>query len=228
MVRKRSVIGTGFMPIGEEDVYKIDGEDLYLIGTSEITLASLHMDDVLFSKNLPLLYAGFSPCFRTEAGSHGRDTKGIFRVHKFHKIEQFSFCKPEQSEKIHQELLKNSEEFWQSLEISYRIVNICTGDMGMVASKKYDIEAWLPGQDKYREVVSCSNCTDYQSRRMNIHFIEKEGQAPINMVHTLNSTLIATNRAMIAILENFQQEDGSVKIPKVLQKYTGFKKISTS
>jgi seryl-tRNA synthetase len=205
-------------------IYKIEGEDLYLIGTAEHALLAYHMNEILDGKDLPLLYAGISPCFRKEAGTHGKDTKGIFRVHQFEKVEQFVFCKPEESWHWHEVLLKNAEEFFQSLGIPYRVVNICSGDIGPIAAKKYDIEAWLPGQGKYREVVSCSNCTDYQARRANIRF--REGNE-IRYVHTLNSTLVATERAIIAIMENYQQEDGSILIPKVLRPYlNGAEKIT--
>jgi seryl-tRNA synthetase len=173
---------------------------------------------------LPLHYSGFSPCFRTEAGSHGRDTKGIFRVHQFDKVEMFIFCRPEESWKEHEQLLETAEEVWKGLEIPYRVVNVCSGEMGVVAAKKYDIEAWFPGQANYREVVSCSNCTDYQARRLKIRARENPGD-PTEHVHTLNSTACAISRAIVAVLENYQNEDGSVDVPKVLQPYMGIKKI---
>lgn len=221
MIRKRGFYGTGFIPGGEEDLYKIEGEDLYLIGTSEVSVTCMHMDEVI--ERLPLKYAGITPCYRTEAGSHGKDTKGIFRVHQFNKVEQLIFCKPEDSWEIHEELIANAEKIQQKLKLPYRVVNICTGDLGGVAAKKYDIETWMPVQQKYRETVSCSNCTDYQARRLNTKYRTKEG---LKYVHTLNSTALATNRIMVAIIENFQKKDGSVKIPAVLHKYTGFKKLS--
>jgi len=209
----------------QDSIYKIEGEDLYLIPTAEHSLLGYHADEILEEKQLPLLYAGITPCFRKEAGAHGRDTKGIFRVHQFEKVEQFVFCKPEESWEWHEKLLANAEEFFQSLGIPYRVVNICTGDIGSVAAKKYDIEAWLPGQGKYREVVSCSNCTDYQARRANIRFRDRNNE--IRFVHTLNSTLVATERAMIAIMENYQQKDGSIAVPEVLRPYLhGAKKIT--
>jgi len=181
------------------------------------------MDEIIEEQELPLKYAGVSPCFRKEAGSHGKDTKGIFRVHQFNKIEQFIFCKPEESWALHEELLANSEEIYKNLKIPYRVVNICTGDIGTVAAKKYDIEAWMPAQNKYREVVSCSNCTDYQGRRLNIR-IRASTNDETRTVHTLNATAIATGRTIVAILENFQLKDGSVSIPKVLQPYMGGQK----
>ena len=223
MLRREALEGAIAFQDFEDMIYKIEGENLYLIGTAEHALLAYHMNEILDGKDLPLLYAGISPCFRKEAGTHGKDTKGIFRVHQFEKVEQFVFCKPEESWDWHEKLLKNAEEFFQSLGIPYRVVNICSGDIGSIAAKKYDIEAWLPGQGKYREVVSCSNCTDYQARRANIRF--REGNE-IKFVHTLNSTLVATERAIIAIMENYQQEDGSILIPKVLQPYLNAEKIT--
>jgi seryl-tRNA synthetase len=202
-------------------LYKIENEDLYLIATSEHPMAAMFMGEVLMGEDLPTKLAGISACFRKEAGAHGKDTRGIFRTHQFNKIEQFVFCTPETSWKIHEELVHNAEELIQKLSIPYRVVNVCTGDIGTVAAKKYDIEAWMPAQNAYREVVSCSNCTDYQARRLNIRYREKEGMAPKGFVHTLNSTAIATGRTIVALLENFQQEDGSIVVPKVLLKYMG-------
>src|SRR2546428_3090813 len=176
------------------------------------------MDEIIDGAKLPLHYAAVSPCFRKEAGAHGRDTKGIFRVHQFEKVEQFIFSRPEDSWKLHEELLANLEEFFQSLEIPYRIVNVCTGDLGTVAAKKYDLEAWLPGQGKFREMASCSNCTAYQAVRSKIRYREKTNM-PTKPLHTLNSTLVATERAIIAIMENNQKADGSFEIPKVLRPY---------
>ncbi len=204
-----------------EVLYKIENEDLYLIATSEHPMAAMYMNEVLKQDNLPLKLAGVSACFRKEAGAHGKDTRGIFRTHQFNKIEQFIFCTPEDSWRMHEELAKNSEELLQKLELPYRMVNVCTGDIGTVAAKKYDFEAWMPAQGAYREVISCSNCTDYQARRLGIRYREKEGAAPKGVVHTLNSTAIATGRTIVAILENCQQEDGSILIPKVLRKYMG-------
>lgn len=224
MIRRKPYEGVTALSDFEDVLYKIEGEDLYLIATSEHPLASMHMDEVLDGRLLPIKYAGVSPCFRKEAGAHGKDTKGIFRVHQFDKVEQFVFCRPENSRRMHEELIRNAEEFFQKLEIPYRIVNICTGDIGTVAAKKYDLEAWMPSQGRYREVVSCSNCTDYQARRLNIRYREKPG-AKASYVHTLNSTLVATQRTMVAILENYQQEDGSIRVPKVLQPYMGGMKV---
>jgi seryl-tRNA synthetase len=204
-----------------EVLYKIENEDLYLIATSEHPMAAMYMGEVFKQESLPLKLAGVSACFRKEAGAHGKDTRGIFRTHQFNKIEQFIFCTPEDSWQMHEELARNAEELFQKLEIPYRMVNVCTGDIGTVAAKKYDFEAWMPAQGAYREVISCSNCTDYQSRRLGIRYREKEGAAPKGVLHTLNSTAIATGRTIVAILENCQQEDGSILIPKVLRKYMG-------
>jgi seryl-tRNA synthetase len=202
-------------------LYKVENEDLYLIATSEHPIAAMYMNEVLKEQDMPLKLAGFSACFRKEAGAHGKDTRGIFRTHQFNKIEQFIFCKPEDSTKLHEELLQNAEDLLQKLELPYRVVNVCTGDIGTVAAKKYDIEAWMPAQNGYREVVSCSNCTEYQGRRLGIRYREKEGAPPKGFVYTLNSTAIATGRTIVAILENNQQGDGTIAIPAVLRKYMG-------
>lgn len=202
-------------------LYKVENEDLYLIATSEHPMAAMFMNEVFKEQEMPLKLAGISTCFRKEAGAHGKDTKGIFRTHQFNKIEQFIFCKPEDSTKLVEELLQNAEDLLQKLELPYRVVNVCTGDIGTVAAKKYDIEAWMPAQNGYREVVSCSNCTDYQARRLGIRYREKEGAPPKGFVHTLNSTAIATGRTIVAILENNQQQDGTINIPKALRKYMG-------
>jgi seryl-tRNA synthetase len=202
-------------------LYKVENEDLYLIATSEHPMAAMYMNEVFKQDNLPLKLAGISACFRKEAGAHGKDTRGIFRTHQFNKIEQFIFCTPEDSWKLHEELRENAEEIFQKLEIPYHVVNVCTGDIGTVAAKKYDIEAWMPAQGSYREVVSCSNCTDYQARRLGIRYREKEGAATKGFLHTLNSTAVATGRTIVAILENYQEQDGSITIPKVLRKYMG-------
>ncbi|HLE64664.1 MAG TPA: serine--tRNA ligase [Candidatus Bathyarchaeia archaeon] len=220
MLRRDVVAGAVALSDFEETIYKIENEDLYLLPTAEHALLGLHKDDILEADKLPLRYAGVSPCFRKEAGAHGRDTKGIFRVHHFEKVEQFIFSRPEDSWNLHEELLHNVEEFFQSLKMPYRVVNVCTGDLGTVAAKKYDLEAWLPGQGKYREMASCSNCTSYQAVRSKIRYREKPSQ-PTMHLHTLNSTLIATERAIVAILENNQNTDGTVSIPKVLQSYMG-------
>lgn len=216
MLRKKPYEAMTMMADFEEVMYKAEGEDLYLIATSEHSIGPYHMDEILDAKKLPLKYAGISPCFRREAGSHGKDTKGIFRVHQFHKVEQFVFCRQEESWDIHEELIKNAEEVFQKLELPYRVVSICTGDIGSIAAKKYDIEVWMPVQEKYREVVSCSNCTDYQGRRLNTRY--QEGDAR-KFVHTLNSTAIATSRAIVAIMENFQNNDGSFNLPKAVWPY---------
>ena len=200
-------------------LYKVENEDLYLIATSEHPMAAMLMNEVLKEQDMPLKLAGVSTCFRKEAGAHGKDTRGIFRTHQFNKIEQFIFCKPEDSTKLHEELLQNAEDLLQKIGLPYRVVNVCTGDIGTVAAKKYDIEAWMPAQNGYREVVSCSNCTDYQARRLGIRYREKEGAATKGFVHTLNSTAIATGRTIVAILENNQQEDGTIKVPEPLRKY---------
>ncbi len=202
-------------------LYKIENEDLYLIATSEHPMAAMFMNEVLREEDLPIKLAGISTCFRKEAGVHGKDTRGIFRTHQFNKIEQFVFCTPEDSWKIHEELLSNAEDLVQKLGLPYRVVNVCTGDIGTVAAKKYDIEAWMPAQNDYREIISCSNCTDYQARRLNIRYREKEGTPTKGFVHTLNSTAIATGRTIVALIENFQQPDGTISIPKVLRKYMG-------
>ncbi len=207
-------------------MYKIEKDNMYLIATSEHPLVAMHSGETFEAKDLPAKYAGMSSCFRTEAGSHGKDTKGIFRVHQFDKVEQLVFCKPESSWALFEELQKNTEEILQKLEIPYRVVNICTGDLGILKAKSYDTDGWFPAQGKYRELASCSNVTDFQARRLGIKWREQEGKPPAGFVHTLNNTGLATPRMLAAILENYQQEDGSIKIPKVLWGYTGFKEIS--
>ncbi len=218
MLRREIIAGAVALSDFEDVIYKIEGEDLYLIPTAEHALLGLHNNDIVDADKLPLRYSGISTNFRKEAGAHGRDTKGIFRVHQFEKVEMFIFSLPEDSWNRHEELLRHLDEFWQSLEIPYRIVNTCTGDLGTVAAKKYDLEAWLPGQGKYREMGSCSNCTSYQAVRSKIRYREKPS-SPTKNLHTLNSTLIATERAIVAILENFQNEDGTVRVPTVLRSY---------
>lgn len=220
LLRRAAVGGAVALTDFEDVIYKIEGEDLYLIATAEHALLAQHLDEILDGKTLPLRYGGISPCFRKEAGAHGRDTKGIFRIHQFEKVEQFVFCRPEQSWEEHEKLIENAEEFFQMLKIPYRVVNVCTGDLGTVAAKKYDLEAWLPGQGKYREVVSCSNCTAYQAVRSKIRFRDRPDE-PTRWVHTLNSTLVASERALIAIMENYQRKDGSITVPEVLQPYMG-------
>ncbi|MEM4405952.1 MAG: serine--tRNA ligase [Candidatus Methanomethylicaceae archaeon] len=218
MMKRKILEGAVSLADFQDTIYKVEGEDLFLIATSEHALLGLHSDEILDGNRLPLRYCGVSPCFRKEAGAHGRDTKGIFRVHQFEKVEQFVFCKPEDSPREHELLIKNAEDFFQSLKLPYRVVNVCSGDLGTVAAKKYDLEVWLPGQGKYREMVSCSNCTSYQAVRSNIRFRDKPNE-PTKYVHTLNSTLVATERAIVAILENYQQEDGSILVPDPLIPY---------
>lgn len=220
MLQRKPYEGVTDLSDFENVMYKIESDDLYLIATSEHPMAAMHMDSVLLADNLPLKLAGISPCFRKEVGAHGKYTKGLFRMHQFNKVEQFVFCRPEDSWKIHEELQKNTEELLKGLEIPFRVVNVCAGDIGSIASKKYDTEIWM-SDGEYREVGSNSNCTDYQARRLGVKYREKEGQAPAGFVHTLNNTAIATSRTMVALLENHQQADGSVKIPKVLWPYMG-------
>jgi len=225
MIKRRPYEGVTALEDFEDVLYKIEGEDLYLIATSEHPMAAMFMDEVLNKDDLPIKLVGVSPCFRKEVGTHGKYTKGLFRMHQFNKVEQFIFCLPEDSWKFHEELQRNSEEMYQALGLHYRVVNVCTGDIGTIAAKKYDIEVWM-ADGVYREIGSNSNCTDYQARRLNIRYREKEGQPPKGYVHTLNNTALATSRTMMAILEQYQQEDGSVIIPKVLRPYmNGLKKI---
>jgi seryl-tRNA synthetase len=227
MIRKEPMVGSVILNDFEDVIYKIEDEDLYMIGTSEHAIAGMHMDEILEGIKLPIRYAGFSSCFRKEAGAHGRDMKGIFRVHQFEKVEQFIYCRPEESWREHERMLALSEEFFKQLGIPYRVMLLCSGDMGKISAKTYDIEAWMAGQNAYREIVSCSNCLDYQARRLGIRFRDKTNEET-RLVHTLNSTLVATERTMVAILENFQTEKGSVEVPKVLQKYMGgLKEIGT-
>jgi seryl-tRNA synthetase len=216
MIRERVMEGAGFLPDGREDIYKIEGEDLFAVGTSEQALAGLHDGEIVEVGQLPLRYGGVSPCFRTEVGSHGRDTKGIFRVHQFEKVEMFAFTLPENSWQEHEEMLVIAEDILKDLRVPYRVVNVCTGELSSVVAKRYDIEAWLPGQEKYREVVSCSNCTDYQARRLGIRYRKAPGE-PTSFVHTLNSTALASSRTLIAVLENYQTADGRVVVPDVLR-----------
>jgi seryl-tRNA synthetase len=220
MINRQSMEGAVIADDFEEVIYKVQDEDLFLIGTSEHAIASMYYDEILEGAKIPLRYASISPCFRKEAGAHGKDQKGIFRVHQFEKIEQFIFCRPEESWEEHEKMIKNTEEFYQKLEIPYKLMLLSSGDMGKVSAKTYDIEAWMAGQNAYREIVSCSNCLDYQSRRLKIRFREKSNEETI-YIHTLNSTLIAIERTMVAILENNQTKDGHIEIPKVLQKYFG-------
>ena len=220
MINRQSMEGAVIANDFEEVIYKVQDEDLFLIGTSEHAIASMYYDEILEGSKIPLRYASISPCFRKEAGAHGKDQKGIFRVHQFEKIEQFIFCRPEESWEEHEKMIKNTEEFYQKLEIPHRLMLLSSGDMGKVSAKTYDIEAWMAGQNAYREIVSCSNCLDYQSRRLKIRFREKSNE-DTKYIHTLNSTLVAIERTMVAILENNQTKDGHIKIPKILQKYFG-------
>lgn len=218
MMRRKAYEGAVALSDFEDVLYKVENEDLYLIATSEHPMVTMYMDETLKAEDLPIRFVGISTNFRKEAGAHGRDTRGIFRTHQFSKVEQVVICRPEDSWKMHEELIKNAEEIVQKLQVPYRVVNVCTGDIGTVAAKKYDFEAWLPAQSAYRELGSCSNCTDYQARRLNIKYREKEGEPPKGFVHTLNSTALTT-RAIVAVLENCQQEDGTVTVPHALRKY---------
>ena len=223
MINRESMEGAVIAEDFEEVIYKIQDEDLYMIGTSEHAMAAMHSKEIIEGKNIPMKYAGISPCFRKEAGAHGRDQKGIFRVHQFDKIEQFVFSKPEDSWKEHEKLLAVAEEFYQKLEIPYRVMLLSTGDIGKISAKTYDIEAWMAGQNAYREIVSCSNCLEYQARRLKIRFRDKTNE-DTQYIHTLNSTLIATTRVLVSIMENFQTKDGHIRIPQVLQPYMGNQK----
>lgn len=220
MLRRGPYEGVTDLADFENVMYKIEGEDLYLIATSEHPLAALYLGEILDEEELPIRLAGLSPCFRKEIGGHGVDQKGVFRVHQFQKVEQFVYASPEESGKIHEELRANAEEVFRRLRVPYRVVNVCTGDVGTVASKKYDIEAWFPRQQAYREVVSCSNCTDYQARRLGIR-LGKTGKPGKRVPHTLNSTAIATSRGIAVILEQYQEPDGSLTVPDVLRPYLG-------
>jgi seryl-tRNA synthetase len=220
MMRKKPYLGVTDLEFFGDQLYKIQNEDLYLIATSEHPMAAIFMDETIDKKDLPTKFVGVSPCFRKEVGAHGKYTKGLFRVHHFNKIEQFIFCLPEDSWKFHEELQKNSEALYESLGLHFRVVNVCTGDIGIIAAKKYDIEVWM-ADGTYREAGSNSNCTSYQARRLNIRFREKEGQVPAGFVHTLNNTALATSRTMIAILEQCQQKNGAVIIPEVLRPLMG-------
>lgn len=214
--------GTGFLGQAAQDVYHLDKDDLYLVGTSEVALAAYHMDEILDADKLPLRYAGFSPCFRREAGSHGKDTRGIFRVHQFDKVEMFSYVKPEESQEEHRRLLEWEKQWLTSLELPFRVIDVASGDLGSSAARKYDCEAWIPTQGKYRELTSTSDCTEFQSRRLQIRMREDKKVRPLA---TLNGTLCAVPRTIVAILENHQQPDGSVRVPEVLRPYLGGREI---
>ena len=219
LVREHALEGTGFFPEAREQVYEIERDELFLVGTSEVPLAAYHGDEIMDADDLPLRYAGFSTCFRREAGTYGRDTAGIFRVHQFDKVEMFVFTTPDRSAAEHDHLLEVEEALVQELEVPYRVVNVAAGDLGASAAKKYDIEAWFPGEQTFREITSCSNTTDFQARRLKVRFRDDPGNT---LVHTLNGTACAVGRTILAILENHQQPDGSVLIPDALRRYTGF------
>ena len=216
LVKPAAMEGTGFLGQAAENVYHLKEDELYLVGTSEVPLAAFHMDEIL--DNLPIRYAGYSPCFRREAGSYGKDTRGIIRVHQFDKVEMFTFCKPEDAKAEHQRLLNWEKEFFNTLDIPYRVIDVASGDLGASAVRKFDIEAWIPTQQAYREVTSTSNCTQFQARRLNIRYKDENGT---KAVATLNGTLVAIPRTIVAILENHQQKDGSVKVPKALIPFLG-------
>ncbi len=218
MIRRDAMEGAVILSDFEETIYKIENEDLYMIGTSEHPLASMHMNEIVDGKNLPLRYGGISTCFRKEAGAHGKDMKGLFRVHQFEKVEQFVFCKPEDSWKEHEKLLQITEKFYEILEIPFRTIILCSGDLGKVSAKTYDIEAWFPAQNSYREICSCSNCTDYQARSLRIRYRNNPNDET-SLVHTLNSTLVAIQRTLVAILENYQTSKGTIMVPEALKKY---------
>ncbi|MFC1789618.1 serine--tRNA ligase [Patescibacteria group bacterium] len=223
MLKEEMARGMGYLEqTDKEEAYFFPKDNLYLVGTSEQSLGAMHAGEIFEEKDLPKRYVGFSTCFRRESGSYGKDTKGILRVHQFDKVEMFSFCKKEDSVKEHDFLLSMEEKLMQALKIPYQVIKISTGDLGRPAARKYDIETWLPSENRYRETHSTSNCTNFQSRRLNIRYRTKEG---LEFVHTLNGTAFAIGRTLIAIIENYQQKDGTIKIPKALQKYTGFKKI---
>jgi len=224
MLKDEMARGTGYFEAGDRDeAYFLPDDNMYLVGTSEQSLISMHASEVLEEKDLPLRYVAFSTCFRREAGSYGKDTKGILRVHQFDKLEMVIFSKPEQSKDEHKLLLSIEEKLMKALKLPYQVINICTGDLGRPAASKFDIEAWLPSEKKYRETHSTSNCTDFQARRLNMRYKDKTGK--MQFVHTLNGTAFAIGRVLIMIMENYQQKDGSIKVPKVLQKYAGFKII---
>ena len=224
MLKEQMARGTGyFEATDEKEAYFLTEDKMYLAGTAEQPMAAMHANEVFAEKDLPKRYVAFSTCFRREAGSYGKDTKGILRVHQFDKLEMFILCKPEDSKKEHELLLKIEEKLMQLLKLPYQVINICTGDLGRPAAKKYDIETWIPSEKKYRETHSTSNCTDFQSRRLNIKYKDKSNK--LKFVHMLNGTAFAMPRILVSIIENYQQKDGSIKVPKALQKYCGFKVI---
>jgi seryl-tRNA synthetase len=215
LVREEALIGTGFLPGDRDQIYEVPKDDLFLVGTSEVSLASLHADEILDAEQLPIRYSGLSTCFRREAGAAGRDTRGIFRVHQFDKVEMFSFVEPDRSQDEHERLLAIEERILTELEIPYRVVAVAAGDLGAPAAKKYDCEAWIPSQDRYRELTSCSNTTDYQARRLSCRYRRADGESP-EMLHTLNGTAVAVGRTMIALIENRQERDGGFTLPSIL------------
>jgi seryl-tRNA synthetase len=214
--------GTGFLGQAAENVYRIEKDDVYLVGTSEVPLAAMHMDETLLADKLPLRYAGYSTCFRREAGTYGKDTRGIIRVHQFDKVEMFTFCKPEDAQAEHQRLLQWEKDFLTAMEIPFRVIDVASGDLGSSATRKFDIEAWIPTQGAYREVTSASNCTEFQGRRLNIRYKDSDG---VKAIATLNGTLVAIPRMIVAILENHQNADGTVNVPAALQPFLGMKKF---
>ncbi|ASY15182.1 seryl-tRNA synthetase [Candidatus Planktophila dulcis] len=222
LVNPAAMEGTGFLGQAAENVYRIEKDDVYLVGTSEVPLAAMHMDEILPADKLPLRYAGYSTCFRREAGTYGKDTRGIIRVHQFDKVEMFTFCKPEDAKAEHLRLLQWEKDFLNSMEIPFRVIDVASGDLGSSATRKFDIEAWIPTQDAYREVTSTSNCTEFQARRLNIRYKDAEGTKAIA---TLNGTLVAIPRMVVAILENHQNADGTVNVPAALQPFLGMKKF---
>lgn len=222
MLNYKAMSAMGYLDRGADEVYHLEKDDLFLVGTSEQSIGAMHSGEVFEEKELPKRYAGFSTCFRREAGAYGKDTKGILRVHQFDKVEMFSFCQPEKSKEEHQYLLSLQEKLVKELKLPYRVVQLCTGDLGSPSAATIDIETWMPSQNQYRETSSTSNCTDFQARRLNVRYKGKDG---LDFVHTLNGTAFAIGRTLIAIIENYQQKDGSVEVPKVLRDYLGFKKI---
>jgi seryl-tRNA synthetase len=222
LVNPSAMEGTGFLGQAAENVYRIEKDDVYLVGTSEVPLAAMHMDEILSADKLPMRYAGYSSCFRREAGTYGKDTRGIIRVHQFDKVEMFSFCKPEEAKEEHKRLLQWEKDFLNAMEIPYRVIDVASGDLGSSATRKFDIEAWIPTQGAYREVTSTSNCTEFQARRLNIRYKDSDGTKAIA---TLNGTLVAIPRMIVAILENHQNADGSVNVPSALQPFLGMKKF---
>jgi seryl-tRNA synthetase len=227
LVREEALVGTGFLPGDRDQIYEVPKDELFLVGTSEVPLAALHADEILSAEQLPIRYAGFSPCFRREAGAGGRDTRGIFRVHQFDKVEMFSFVEPSRSAEEHERLLAIEERILAALEIPYRVVNVAAGDLGAPAAKKYDCEAWIPSQGRYRELTSCSNTTDYQARRLACRYRRNEDEAP-EPVHTLNGTAVAVGRTMIALIENRQEREGGFTLPTILHSYGAPERIGSA